>query len=62
MKSDFYFDECKYCINREYNDDLICCLSNRLSLAWHILLLEMPLINKFIDKHKYCHWFEREQI
>ena len=60
MKSDCYFDECKDCINREYNNDLVCCLSNRLSLAWHRFLLEMPIVNKFIDKHKFCYWFEKE--
>ena len=62
MKSDCYFDECKYCINKEYNDDLVCCLSNRLSLAWHKLLLELPLINKLIDKHKFCYWFEEMDV
>lgn len=60
MKSDCYFDECKYCVYKKYNDDLVACLSNRLSLAWHKLLLELPLINKFVDKHKFCYWFEKE--
>lgn len=60
MKSDCYFEECEHCIWRECNDDLICCLTNRLSLAWHKLLLEMPLINKIIDKHKFCYMFVKE--
>lgn len=60
MKSNCYFEECKDCINREYNNDLVCCLSNRLSLAWHRMMLELPFINKFIDKHKSCHWFKKE--
>lgn len=57
---EYYFKECEYCIYKEYNDDLLCCLSNRLSLAWHRFILEMPLINKFIDKHKFCYTFEKE--
>ena len=60
MKSDCYFDECKDCIWREHNNDLVGCLGNRLNLAWHKLLLEMPLINKLIEKEKYCTWFEKE--
>lgn len=60
MKTNCYFDECRHCVNREYNNDLACCLSNRLGLAWHKLLLELPIINKFIDKQKFCYWFEKE--
>ena len=60
MKSDCYFKECKDCINREYNNELLCCLSNRLGLAWHRLFLEIPIINKFIDKHRFCYMFEKE--
>ena len=60
MESDCYFDECKDCVYRKYNGDLIGCLTNRLSLAWHKLLLEMPFINKFIDKQKFCYWFQKE--
>ena len=59
MKSDCYFDECKDCIYREYNNYLNVCLTNRLSLAWHRLLLELPFINKFVDRHKFCHWFQK---
>ena len=57
MNSNYYFDECKDCVNREYNNDLICCLSNRLNLAWHKLLLEIPIVNKFINSYKYCDMF-----
>lgn len=60
MKSDCYFEECKNCINREYSNDLICCLSNRLHLAWHRLLLELPLIDKLMDKHESCNYFEKD--
>ena len=60
MESGCYFDECENCVWREVNNDLVVCLSSRLSLAWHKLFLELPLINKFIDKHKYCHWFVKE--
>ena len=60
MKADGYFEECKDCINKEYNDDFMGCLTNRLSLAWYRMLLELPVINKFIDKHKFCYWFEKE--
>ena len=60
IKSNCYFDECKNCINREYNDNLLCCLSNRLSLAWHKLFLELPFINKFVSKNKFCNMFEKE--
>lgn len=62
MKSDCYFDECKHCIWREHSDYLVCCLSNRLSLAWHRLFLEMPIINKLIEKHKFCHMFKKEYV
>ena len=62
MKCDCYFDECKDCVWKEHNDDSIGCLTNRLGLAWYRLLLEMPIISKFIDKDKYkfCHMFEKE--
>ena len=59
MKSNCYFEECKYCINRNYNDELICCLTNRLSLTWHRYLLEMPFVNKLVDKEKHCPYFEK---
>lgn len=61
MKSDCYFDECKYCVNKDYNDCLSGCLANRLSLAFHKLLIDIPIINKLIDGHKYCYWFEKEE-
>ena len=60
MKSDCYFDECKDCIYREHNNYLNVCLTNRLSLALHRMMLELPFINKVIDKHKFCHWFTKE--
>lgn len=62
MKNDCYFDECKDCLWREYNNDLICCLTSRLNLAWHKLFIELPIINKFIDKNRYCHWYERDKV
>ena len=61
MKSNCYFEECKDCLYRKHNDDLLCCLTNRLGLAFHELLKELPIINKFIDSYKYCHYFEKEQ-
>lgn len=60
MNSDCYFEECNNCINKEYNDQLYCCLNSRLSLAWHKFLLELPIINRLIDRHKHCNWFEKE--
>ena len=60
MKSNCYFDECKTCLFREHNDDLMGCLTNRLSFAWHKMFLELPIINKLIDKNKYCHWYEED--
>ena len=60
MKSDCYFEECKDCIYKEYNDNLIVCLTNRLGLAWYKLLLELPIINKFIDKYRFCYYFQKE--
>lgn len=60
IESDCYFDECKCCINKQHNDELLYCLSNRLGLAWHKLFLEIPIINKFIDKYRFCYMFEKE--
>lgn len=60
MKSDCYFEECNDCIYKEYNDDLIVCLTNRLGLVWYKLLLELPIINKFIDKYRFCYYFQKE--
>ena len=62
MKSDCYFEECKHCINRHFNDKLMCCITNRISLAWHNCLLKIPVINKFITKEKYCHWHTDENL
>ena len=61
MKSDCYFDECRDCLYKQHNDKLLCCTTNRLGLAWHRLLLELPLINKFIDDYRYCHWYQKEE-
>lgn len=57
MKSDIRFDECKDCVYREYSDKLVGCAANRLSLAWHRMIKELPIINKFIDDNRYCYWF-----
>ena len=62
MESDCYFDECKDCINKKYNNEFVGCLGNRLRLALHRLLLELPLINKLIDKHEFCYWFEEMDV
>ena len=59
--SECYFKECEECIYREYNNDLVCCVSNRLRLAFHRLFMAMPIINKFISKDKHCYWFERDE-
>lgn len=56
MKSDCYFDECKNCMYMEHNNDLLCCLTNRLSLATHKLFIETPIVNKFVS-NKYCNHF-----
>ena len=60
MKSDCYFDECKDCVWKSHNNMLLGCLGSRIGLAWHRFLLEMPLINGLIDRHKFCHWFIKE--
>lgn len=57
MRSDCYFDECKDCVYREYNNSLVCCLTNRLSLAFYKLFAEIPIVNKFIDNYKHCYSF-----
>ena len=61
MKSDCCFDECKDCLHKEYSDDLCCCTTSRLTLAWYRLLKELPIVNKFIDNYKYCNWYEKER-
>jgi hypothetical protein len=61
MKSDCYFNECKYCVNKDYNDCFSGCLANRLRLAFYKLLIEIPLINKIIDNHIYCYRFESKE-
>lgn len=61
MKSNCYFEECKNCMYKEYNDDLIGCLSNRLGLAFYQLFKEIPIANKFINDYRYCHWFQKEE-
>ena len=60
MKSDCCFDECKDCLNKEYNDKLLGCATNRLSLAFHKLFKEIPIINRFTDDCKHCNWYEKE--
>ena len=57
-KLNSYFDECENCLYKEHNDDLWCCLTNRLSLAWHKLLLELPIISKFIDNNRHCYSYQ----
>ena len=61
MKSDCYFDECKDCLYREHSDSLYCCAASRLGLAWHRLIKETPIINKFADDYKYCNWYQKEE-
>ena len=60
MKSGCYFEECKDCIFKECNNSLNVCLFSRLSLALHELLVELPIINKFINKEKYCNSYIKE--
>lgn len=62
MKSDCYFEECKHCANKEYNDNLYCCLVSRVNLVWHRLLKEMPIIKEFISDNKYCNWYQKDAI
>lgn len=59
--SESWYPECIHCDNYEYRDDLCCCLANKLGLAWHKLLLEIPIVKRFVDKHKYCEGFERRE-
>lgn len=61
MKSNCYFDECKDCINNQYNDDLFCCAASRLGLAWYRLFKEIPIINRFVNDYKYCNWYQKEE-
>lgn len=61
MKSDCCFEECKDCLHREYADNLYCCQANRLGLAWHRLIKELPFINKFADDYRYCNWYQKEE-
>lgn len=61
MKSDYYFDECKDCMYREYSDELFCCAGSRLGLALHKLIKELPIISKFVDDYKYCGWYQKEE-
>lgn len=53
------FDECQDCLYKEHSDKLLCCAASRLGLAWHRLIKESPIINKFIDDNKYCNWFQK---
>lgn len=61
MKSDCYFDECKDCLYREHSDDLVCCAASRLGLACHRLVEELPIINRLIDGHKSCSWYQKDE-
>lgn len=61
MKSDCNFKECKYCMYKEYGDDLLRCAASRLGLAWHKLFKELPIVNKFINDDKHCIWFQKEE-
>ena len=60
MQSDCYFEECKNCVYKEHSNDLLCCIFSRLGLAHHKLYLEIPIINKFIEKNKQCNWYMEE--
>ena len=57
MKSDCCFTECKNCMYKDHSNDLICCLVSKLGLAFHKLVIEIPIVNRFIDKYKYCNWY-----
>lgn len=61
MKSDCYFDECKYCIYKDYSNNLMCCAISKLGLAFHKLTTEIPIVNKLVDKYKYCNWFIKDK-
>ena len=61
MKSNCYFDECKDCMYREHNDDLMCCAVSKLALAFHRLIIEIPIVNRLVNKYKYCNWFIKDK-
>ena len=56
-----YFHECKDCMFREHNNKLIGCLTNRLGLAVHKLLLELPIIKDYIRGYRFCNLFIKEE-
>ena len=61
MKPNNCFDECKDCMYKDHSDDLMCCVVSKLGLAFHKLFVETPIVNKFVDKYKYCNWFIEEK-
>lgn len=52
-----YFEECNECEFQDCNGNTLICLISRLCLAFHILLLETPMLNMLVDKYKLCNWF-----
>lgn len=48
---------CEQCEFYEHRNNTMICLVYRLRLAFHKLLTEIPIVNKFVDGDKICDWF-----
>lgn len=51
------YDECEECEFQDCNNDTMICLISRLALAFHKLVMDMPVLKHLADDYKYCHWF-----
>lgn len=58
MNKEIEYTECKYCIYKNFNDDILQCLSSRLSFAFYKVLQEVPIINLSL-KSKSCKCFKK---
>lgn len=59
MDNNYYFEECKKCIDRQHNNESIYCLANRLSLAFNKACIELPIISTFVNEY-HCKAFEED--
>lgn len=55
------FDECKSCMYEGISNKSNFCATSRLSLAWHNLNKELPVIGKFVDNNKYCKFYQERK-